>query len=116
MIVFTMGTTIEIRMIELKEKALHLLLLLASQTNFFPPLSTRGGAVLGPLMGSVVPVQSWRSRLPMQCMAMIDKEMDQEEERLSKAAFYMAKIRATLEEYIWHLKPPTIRMKASHNL
>ena len=88
-------------MIELKEKALHLLLLLASQTNFFPPLSTRGGAVLGPLMGSVVPVQSWRSRLPMQCMAMIDKEMDQEEERMPTAAFYLAqaKIRATLEEF-----------------
>ena len=99
MIVFTMGTTIEIRIIELEKETLHLLLLLASQTNFFPPLSTRGGAVLGPLMGSVVPVQSRRSTLPMQCMAMIDKEMDQEEERLSKAAFYLAKIRATLEEY-----------------
>ena len=43
--------------------------------------------------------RSWRSTLPMDCMAMIDKEMDQEEERLSKAAFYLAKIRATLEEF-----------------
>ena len=43
----------------------------------------------------------------MECIAVIDKEMDQEEERLSKAAFYLAKIRATLEEVhdheLWRL-------------
>ena len=33
----------------------------------------------------------------MECIAVIDKEMDQEEERLSKA-FYLAKLRASMEE------------------
>ena len=41
--------------------------------------------------------RSWRSTFPMECIAVIDKEMEQEEERLSKA-FYLAKLRASMEE------------------